>query len=370
MKIGINATCFNHRPSGAKHRFIGIYGELVTQLPETEFVVFEPKDCRIASWFDGATNVRVRSTPLPSEGRVKRFIEGVRYWDKALSDEQLSVFEVANLPLIKAPTGKTILTIHDIRGLRPESDLVERSIYQLFMERSLRGADHVVTVSNAMKNQLLHLFPELSISVIYNGIDPNQFKYIEEDDLKAVRRRHCLPEQFVLAVGHFEKRKNYLQLVNAVARLRDRGQSCGLVIIGNNSGDREKIEGRVQKLNLTRNVTLLSGLSDLDVRCIYKLCSLFVFPSSYEGFGIPILEAMASNRPMVLSDLPVFREITQDRGIYFPHDDVELMADAIEKGLSSTGERTKLVEYGKERVKDFSFQSLAKQIGHLYRSLT
>ena len=369
MKIGLNATCFNDRPSGAKHRFVGIYRELVKQLPEADFVLYEPKDCQIVSWFEGAPNVTVKSTPLPSEGRVSRFIEGIRYWDKALYQEELGVFEVANLPLVKAPTGKTILTIHDIRGLRPESGLVERSLYKLLIERSVRSADHLVTVSEAMKNELLDLFPGVPISVIYNGLDPNQFEDIAENDLKAVRIKYGLPQEFVLAVGHFEKRKNYLRLVEAIALLRDRGRSIGLVIIGNNSGERQTIKDKVESINLSSSVTVLSGLDDSDVRCIYKLCSLFIFPSSYEGFGIPILEAMASNRPMVLSDLSVFREITQDRGIYFPHNDVELMANAIERGLSSSSDRTQLVEYGNERVKDFSFQSLAAQIRHLYRTL-
>ena len=105
-----------------------------------------------------------------------------------------------------------------------------------------------------------------------------------------------------------------------------------LVIVGNDSGERKAIQERIDSAKLSANVTFLSGLSDLEVRCAYKLCSLFVFPSSYEGFGIPILEAMAAGCPMVLSDIPVFREITQDKGVYFPHDDVEAMAAAIDDG--------------------------------------
>ena len=370
VKIGLNATCFNDRPSGAKQRFIGIYGELVKRLPEAQFIVYEPLDCGAGNWFDGAPNVSVRRTPLPSEGRVRRFVGGLRYWGNALSQEEFDLFEVSNLPLVKAPTGRTLLTIHDIRGMHSESGMLERAAYKVFFERSLRAANHVVTVSEAMKKEILGFFPEVPISVIYNGLDAYKFNDVAETDLKAVRRKYELPEEFVLAVGHFEKRKNYLRLVEAIARLRDRGRSCSLVIVGNNSGERQAIEARVESENLSGCVKFLSGLSDLEVRCVYKLCSLFVFPSSYEGFGIPILEAMAAGRPMVLSDIPVFREITQDKGVYFPHDDVESMAIAIEKVLSSSSERARLVEYGNERVQDFSFPSLAAQVERLYRSLT
>ncbi len=339
------------------------------RLPEAEFVVFEPLDCRAANWFNGAANVSVRRTPLPSAGRVRRFVEGLRYWDNALSHEHFDLFDVANLPLVKAASGHTLLTIHDIRGMRPESGVIERAAYNVFFERSLKAADHVITVSEAIKDEILSLYPGVPISVIYNGLAANKYSEISETDMAEVRRKYSLPEEFVLAVGHFEKRKNYLRLVEAIARLRDRGRPCSLVIVGNNSGERQAIRARVESEGLSGHVTLLSGLSDLEVRCVYKLCRLFVFPSSYEGFGIPILEAMAAKRPMVLSDIPVFREITQDKGVYFPHDDVELMAIAIEKVLFSSSDQARLVEYGNSRVHDFSFQSLAAQLERLYRSL-
>jgi glycosyltransferase involved in cell wall biosynthesis len=220
-----------------------------------------------------------------------------------------------------------------------------------------------------MKQEILGFFPGVQISVIYNGLDDCAFDTVTEVDLDEVRRKHSLPEEFVMAVGHLERRKNYLRLIDAMARLRDRGSACNLLIIGNDSGERRVIEERVESLNLSGGVKFLSGLSDLEVRCVYKLCSLFVFPSSYEGFGIPILEAMAAGCPMALSDIPVFREITQGRGVYFPHDDAEEMASAIETVLSSSSERARLIKYGKERVQAFSFQSLAGQLQGLYRTL-
>ena len=113
-----------------------------------------------------------------------------------------------------------------------------------------------------------------------------------------------------------------MRLVEAMAQLRDRGRSCSLIIVGNDRGgkdrgEREAIEKRIDAMDLIGNVKILRNLNDFEVKCVYKLCNLFVFPSSYEGFGIPILEAMAAGCPMVLSDIPVFREITENRGIYF-----------------------------------------------------
>lgn len=374
MKIGLNATCINDKPTGAKQRFLGIYGELVKRLPEAEFVVYEPLDCRVGDWFREATNVSVKRTPLPSEGRARKFVNGLRYWPTALSRDRLDIFEGLHLPLVKAPTGRTLLTIHDIRGIRTESGLLERAAYATFLERSLKSADHVITVSEAMKREILQVFPGLPISVVYNGLDTQGFDAVFEIDQQAVRRKYDLPAEFILAVGHLERRKNYLRLVDSMARLRDQGRSCSLLIVGNDRGgndrnERKAIEERIHAADLSGCVKILTGLSDFEVRCVYKLCTLLVFPSSYEGFGIPILEAMAAGRPMVLSDIPVFREITESRGIYFPYDDTEAMANAMEKVLSSSRDCARLIEYGNARVHAFSFNSLAAQLEGIYRSL-
>jgi glycosyltransferase involved in cell wall biosynthesis len=369
LKIGLNATCLNDRPSGAKQRFVGIYGDLVKRLPNFEFVVYEPADCQVGAWFNGAPNVTARRTPLQSEGRrVTKFLQGIGYWRMSLPKERFDLFEGLNLPLIRAPSGQTLITIHDIRGMYSEYGALDQGIYKIALGSSISRADHVITVSETMKKEILSFFPKTSISVIYNGLDAAPFSRVTEAALLAFIRKYELPKNFVLAVGHLERRKNYLHLIDAMARLRDRGHSCSLLVVGNDSGERQAIEARIESAKLTGTVKFLSGLSDHEVHCAYKLCSLFVLPSSYEGFGIPILEAMAAERPMVLSDIPVFREITQDRGVYFPCDDAEAMAAAIEKVLSSESESARLIGYGKERVKAFSFQSLSGQLANLYRS--
>jgi glycosyltransferase involved in cell wall biosynthesis len=370
LKIGLNATCINDRPSGAKQRFIGIYSEVVKRVPDVEFVVYEPADCFMGNWFSGASNVSTRHTVLPSEGRIRKFLAGLGYWGPALRSERFDLFEGFNQPLIKAPTGRTLLTIHDIRRMHSEWGGLEHLVYKVALERALNSADHVITVSESMKKEIHGFFPDVPISVIYNGLNAADFDAVTAEQMEAVRRKYGFAEDFVLSVGHFEKRKNYLRLVDAVALLRDRGRACSLVIVGNDSGERAAIEERVAAANLSGYVKILSGLSDLEVRCAYKLCGLFVFPSSYEGFGIPVLEAMAAKRPMVLSNIPVFSEITQDKGVYFPYDDVDAMAQSMERVLSSSSEQARLIEYGNERVKAFSFPTLAGQLAQLYGELS
>jgi glycosyltransferase involved in cell wall biosynthesis len=369
LKIGLNATCLNDRPSGAKKRFAGIYQELVKNLPEDEFVIFEPNDCRVGLWFNGASNVSVRTTPLPSDGRLRKFVGGLGYWNSALSAERFNFFECFNQPLVKGNSGLTLLTIHDVRRIQADWSGWDRFVYEVALARDLRVAGHVITVSQAMKDEILRFFPSASISVIYNGIDAAEFDTVTEFEMLTVRKKYDLPQTFVLSVGHFEKRKNYLRLIDALALLRDRGRAVSLVIVGNDSGEGKAMAERVISKKLSGYVKILSGLSDLEVRCVYKLCSMFVFPSSYEGFGIPILEAMAAGRPMALSDIPVFREITENLSVYFPYRDSDAMAVAIEKVLASSSECERQNKYGLERVQKFSFKNLAGQLAYLYKTL-
>ena len=369
MKVGLNATCLNARPSGAKQRFEGIYGALVRRMPTVEFVVFEPRDWQASSSFAGLDNVAYRPTPIPSTGRFGKLAAAFGYWPLAFTREAFDVFEMMHLPLFRPARGKTLLTIHDIRDLYPAYATMNRLIYSNVLRRALQRADHVVTVSAAMREEILAFYPHTPVSVVYNGLDPRSFAGVAPADLDVLVAKFELPRDFVLAVGHFEPRKNFSRLIDAIALLKKRGIDCPLVIVGNDSGEGPALLGQIKALNLTRQVKLLSGLSDFEVRCIYLLCGLFVFPSLYEGFGIPLLEAMAAGRPMVSSDLPVFREITEDQGIYFPPEDVGAMADALEVGLTDSLARAHGVQYGAQRVTDFSFDRLAEGIAGIYKQL-
>jgi glycosyltransferase involved in cell wall biosynthesis len=366
MKVGINATCLNDRPSGARQRFVGIYGALIRSLPNVEFTIYNPQDCKVSSWFADCPNVVGQATPVPSTGGGSKQLAAMRFWPGALRKSSFDIFEGMHLPLFKPANTPAILTIHDVRDLHPEHSTMNRFVYTTVLRQALRKADHVITVSAAMRAEILDFYPHKSVSVVYNGFDSNTLPSVTPEECDAFLRKFDLPSTFVLSVGHLERRKNYRALIQAMALLRDRGMASPLLIVGNDSGEGQALAQEVESQHLTGQVKLLSGLTDRELRCAYALCDLFVFPSAYEGFGIPILEAMAANRPMALSDLPVFREISEGQAIYFPHDGVEAMASAIEQALTSTEQRERMVQYGVQRVKNFGFEHLAKEMATLY----
>ena len=243
-------------------------------------------------------------------------------------------------------------------------------ISRLILAKALTRCDRLVTPSESVRNEILSLYPDLPISVVHNGVDIDAFRAASHSDLSSIRHRHNLPNDFVLSVGHFEKRKNYLNLVTAVAQLREKQRAVHLVIVGNDNGELAAVKKHVHALGVATNVTILNGLSDFELSCIYRLCKLFVFPSYYEGFGIPILEAMAAGCPIVLSDIPVFKELTQGQGVYFEYNNPDSIAIAIDEVLSSNSERDRLIQYGRERVQDFSFQKVSMALEGVYRTLS
>ncbi len=177
-----------------------------------EFVVYEPADCQVGAWFDTALNVTSRRTPLPSEGRLSRLLKGKGYWRMALPKERFDLFEGFNLPLISAPSGQTLLSIHDIRGMYSTYGELESRVYKILLSRAISRADHVitVTVSETLKQEILDVFPKTPISVIYNGIDVAPFVSISDADLQNVRCRYYLPNNFVLTVGHLRTAQKLL----------------------------------------------------------------------------------------------------------------------------------------------------------------
>ena len=220
-----------------------------------------------------------------------------------------------------------------------------------------------------MRDEIQALYPTVPISVVYNGVVIDRVQEASSADLWSVSRSYNLPSEFVLSVGHFEPRKNYLNLVTAIALLRERRRTVHLVIVGNDNGDLAAVQQYINALGIAREITILNGLSDFEVSCIYRLCKLFVFPSSYEGFGIPILEAMLAGCPMVLSDIAVFKEITEGKGVYFKPGQPDSIAAAIDGVLTSNGECERLVRYGRDRVEDFTFVKVSRVLADLYKSL-
>ena len=158
-------------------------------------------------------------------------------------------------------------------------------------------------------------------------------------------------------------------MIRAIKILNGNQQKLNLIIVGQKANETTNISKLIKDLNLSSRVKIFENLSDYELRCFYKLSNLFVFPSIYEGFGIPILESMASDIPLVLSDSEIFREITLNKYIYFDPYDPLSIATKIKYVLSDKNLVNNMISFGKRRVKMFTTANQSKNLIKFYKSI-
>ena len=273
------------------------------------------------------------------------------------------------MPFFSIINCKSVFTIHDLRRIYFSKIFYKRIFYKIFFKFFLNKASKIIVVSEGIKNELLRYFNNLKVKVIYNTIDPKLFSKITKKQIKTIKKKYNLPSKFLITVGHQEKRKNYLRLIKAIKILKYNDRNISLIIIGQKADETENIQKLINHLKLNSNIKIFSNLNDFEVRCFYKLADVFVFPSVYEGFGIPILESMAANIPMAISNTEVFREITLGQSIYFDPFDPLSIATKIKYVSSDKYLKQKLVNFGKKRIKTFTLDVQKKSIINFYRDL-
>lgn len=369
LRIGLNATCFSERPSGANQRFRHLLGALIRRQPEWRFIIYEPRDVRIAAWFSGYPNVEARVTPLPAEGRLARLGAGIGYWKAALRADRLDLFETFHLPAVIAPDCPTLLTIHDLRPVRPDAPLIERLVARPVLHHALRKARLMLAVSDTVAEELRAFHPGAQVRRLYNGVRPEDLARPDDAACTAARARWALPARFVLSVGHLEPRKNIAQAIGAIAMLRDRGLTVPLVVVGNPGGEETALQAAIARAGLDDQVRLLSGVGSADLRAMYHLADLLVFPSAYEGFGIPLLEAFAAGLPVAASDTPVFRELADGAARFFALGDPADTAAAIADLWDDPKHRAALAEAGRAKLARYDFNVLADELAAIYREV-
>jgi glycosyltransferase involved in cell wall biosynthesis len=275
------------------------------------------------------------------------------------------------LPLFNSLPG--VVTVHDLAYLLYPAHFPtkRRHYFQWLVPPSLRRARRIITVSENSKRDLCRLLavPEEKVRVIYNGVEP-QFRVATQPALvERVRAKYELPPKIVLSVGVLEPRKNLERLVQAFALLRQRGIEHRLVLVGAAGWGYENLLRLPRELGLDDAVRFLGFVSQADLPLLYNAADLFVYPSLYEGFGLPALEAMACGTPVVVSHVSSLPEVVGDAGVLVDPHSVEGIAEAIYRCLRSDGLREELREAGLKQAARFSWHEAARQTLQVYREV-
>jgi glycosyltransferase involved in cell wall biosynthesis len=265
---------------------------------------------------------------------------------------------------------RTAATIYDTAPwVYPrQSTVLLRAIYRHWLPRVLPCLDTVMTVSQASKADIVHYMNIATekVHVAYAGVSPD-YRPVPNEKVAKTRARYSLPEGYILFVGSIEEqRKNLRRLLQAYALLREAGATPPLVIVGARKWKYKRIIEKVSSINPEQHVILTGYVPEPDLPALYAGASVFVFPSLYEGFGLPPLEAMACGTPVVCSNASSLPEVVGDAAMTVDPYDVEALADAIRQVLSDANLRDELRGKGLKQARRFTWERTAWQTLAVY----
>jgi glycosyltransferase involved in cell wall biosynthesis len=291
--------------------------------------------------------------------------------------------DILHMPWFYAPAvvpTRLVLTVHDLTDvLAPPvgaTPLVQAGrLY--FARRALARAERILAVSHSSKRELSRVFgvPEKKIEVIYNALDERFLREPMPNDADRVLERHAVTDPFVLYAGNIKPQKNLPRLIEAFAvakaDLRDHPQFAGLklLLIGDSAEEHSDLRRAVLRSRVQGEVRFLGFVPHSVLRVFYSRASAFLFPSLYEGFGLPPLEAMAHGTPVLTSSASSLPEVFADAALQVNPENVFEIARGIRQILTEDVTRAALIRRGHDLVRKYSWERSAEQVREVYRAV-
>jgi glycosyltransferase involved in cell wall biosynthesis len=364
VRIGIDARKLHDYGIGTYIR--NLLHELARIDRESEYVLFtRPEDIAVAATL--GENFRA----VPDRSGQYSIAEQISI-PLGVRRERLDLFHATHYVLPALIPSKTVVTIHDcIHLMFPEYQ--RHRLGYAYARAALYTAAHksnrIFTVSEASKRDILKFFdvPPEKIVVTPNAIDDRFSAQPSDEYVNDIRERYQLSHSYLLYVGNIKPHKNLERLIEAFHLVRHQGRSeLELLIIGDEISQIQALRRAVHKYDIHRYVRFLGYVPDKTLAVLYRLASVFVFPSLYEGFGLPPLEAMASGTPVVTSNVSSLPEVVGDAAVLVDPYSAEAIAHGILTVLRSTHFRHELRERGLKRVKEFSWARSVQQVREVY----
>lgn len=372
MKIALDGMPLGSELTGVGHYTFELARSLAQAAPQDEFTLVSPLPASpsVAALIrDAPKNLFHTTRP---RGALNR-----RWWSLGLplylKRQTFDLFHGTNYEIPLWSPQPSVVTIHDLSLLlhpaAHERRLVRRARWRLPL--MVRSAARVITPTEAIKAEVCETLKVVAEKVVVTPEAPRSvFKRIELAETEVLRRRLGIEENFILFVGTVEPRKNLQRLVQAFERiLRTTPLSPQLVIAGGQGWLMDDFPASIRQRGVEDRVRLTGYLEDEDLCALYSACSVFVYPSLYEGFGLPPLEAMACGAPVITSDIPAVRETVANAAVCVDPLNVEQLAQGLVDMLSNEEMRRHFSQAGTERVKSFSWERTAERTLEVYRGL-
>jgi glycosyltransferase involved in cell wall biosynthesis len=369
FKIGFDAkrAFLNRSGLGNYSRFV--LNSLLKYHPDFKYFLFTPK-----------VNFDIYKPSLSAEVISPRTLTEKMfksYWRSFLSVRDISRLDInlyhglsGELPFgIDKTKTKAIVTIHDLIFLRyPEwYKPIDRKIYYKKALNACKNADRIIAISEQTKNDIVEFLGifENKISVVYQGCSKRFMELVTEDEKKRIQNKFKLPPEYILYVGTVEERKNLLSVIRA---LHEGAIDIPLVVVGKLTNYAEKIKEYIKR-NKVKHVYFLKDVLDEDLPALYQKSAMFVYPSIYEGFGIPILEALYSKTPVITSKEGCFKEAGGPGSLYIEPKNPEEIGNAMKKILEDKAYREKIIDEGYLYAQNFNHKELTSELTDIYKSV-
>ncbi len=351
MKIAIDASRYGHKSAtGVEWYSFHIINHLIRANKEHEFLLY----CR--EKIDIEENEKVKVQVIKN----KRLWTILGLTNRIFKDKPDCLFVPSHtLPLFLPK--KSVIMIHDLAFKRYRSSY--KTFQYLYLDLTTRFAvkfaSKILVPSIATKNDLIKFYQcdPFKISTIYHGFDANE--YFEKQDLNK-SERFSSKKPFLLFVGRIESKKNISKILGVFEKLKEKFSDLSLILAGKAGVGFSEIEKQIQSLKNTKDIFLPGYISEEEKKYLYKNAVCFVFPSLFEGFGFPVLEAFASKCPVVCSDSGSLPEVCGDACLLSANNDEKAIHDNIVELLNSEELREKMIQKGISRLKLFDWEKCAE----------
>ncbi len=375
MKIGIDYTAALKQSGGIGRYTRGLITTLARLDPHHTYLLLATPDAPPAGLaaFQPYPNFSHKIYPLPERWLTiawhRFFIPAPVEWLAG----PLDLFHSPNFILPPTRRAKTLLTVHDLSFIRHPQGAVDslRRWLNYVVPRSLARADHILADSLSTQNDLIELYhlPLDRITVVGAGVEERFQPVADPTVLAAARQRyHLPPEKFVLGLGTLEPRKNFTGLIAAFSQ-SPLPETHHLVIAGGKGWLYDDIFAAAQNSPVTDRIHLIGFVADTDLPALYSLADIFAYPSHYEGFGIPVIEAMACGTPVVCANNSSLPEVAGTAAIQIPAADTLALAGALHRLAVDETLRQQAVAEGFAQARRFNWPAAAERLLSVYHRL-
>jgi len=379
LKIGIDASALRVHAGGIQRYTDQLLRALARVDDENEYVLYgAPDDLDGSDDSDGSGGSDEESSySLPARFNRDRRRLPFKHWLDSLflvdSNHELDLFHGTNYWAPLVHRFPSVLTVHDLTvRLFPHSHPFRRRMMHRLLPTLCRGARRIIADSHNTRRDLERCYgvAEDRVDVIYLAAG-EEFRAIDDQGLLSrVRAHYGLPERFVLFVGSLEPRKNLPMLIRALAALQGEAPTLRLVIAGRGDPSYVAMLGaEIARAGLTpgREVIFTGFVPDAELPALYNLCEFFVYPSVYEGFGLPPLEAMGCGKPVIVSDNSCLSEVYQGAALLCPIDSADALVESMRLLLDAQTLREELVERGRKLATSRSWDDTARETLAVYQ---